>query len=277
MKIHNLQKVAWYEHRFHFGIRKYGNYSLILALDGRWDDLSTPPWYLKSLGLQEHPDGHTFHRTVWAPPLRLPPLLCWRSTEPTTNYRIKARLTIRGQKRMLLWAIPNTFHQSSSDHGISCRFIWCGPFLSCFCYIHWTSRMWNCAVSQRYSILIIIQSVCFHPKLWWLALHEPDMAQKLLWDSFAVVLSVIYMLYIFVSCISDILSPNWFVCLVWSWSASAASLGWGNCYLFKLSEPFFFTNFMGELQYFSMSAQVLVWVEEVKNTCCLFIYFFKLI
>ncbi len=43
----------------------------------------------------------------WAPPGRLAPLLHWTSTGPPTHNRIKARLDVRGQGRMILSSTPD--------------------------------------------------------------------------------------------------------------------------------------------------------------------------
>lgn len=44
---------------------------------------------------------------VWAPPGRLAPLLHWNFTGPPTHNRIKARLDVRGQARMILSSTPD--------------------------------------------------------------------------------------------------------------------------------------------------------------------------
>ncbi len=69
----------------------------------RWFQLYCKPCEIPWYGWrQERPGGYRFKLMVWEPPGRLAPLLHWTFTGPPTQHRIKARLDVRGQGRMIL-------------------------------------------------------------------------------------------------------------------------------------------------------------------------------
>lgn len=77
---------------------------------------------------------------IWAPPGRLAPLLHWTFTGPPTQHRIKARVDIRGQGRMIL---SSTLDDAITTQTHIMVFPADRPGMPPFCLVIYTWDLWN--------------------------------------------------------------------------------------------------------------------------------------